>query len=435
MTQITPKTYALRALSLGFLISIAVFGTRYSVGGILIYPGLLFSFFGFLLVLRSRRLFRFISPISAIIPVILLIFAVAAMHEEWRHLLLVLSLVIRGVVIPYFSAILLLQLISDSLQKISIENHWRFIILIVFSAVSIQAGLAVFQLLNYEFRISFINLVNLEEGWRDMATLGLPRFTGIGGISIYDTALSYCLFAAIFLVNRRCRSDGPWLSAALIALLIFLCVLHGRTALLFMVVFVVIVAMQEILMFRRNPYLIFRVFVLIIGGALVLYAYIPPDDIDYILGTAGELLINYFAGEGFRSDSTDDLLQNYLIWPSYQAVVVGSGVWAQPDLANPLGYNYSTDSGYLLLLNFGGALFLFLFILSLIFIIFNYCKASSKVQGNVFNNNFLIFISYVSSIIVISSVKGPLFLSGHFMTALFLMLGVTYRFASHKMMR
>lgn len=427
MMTIERNPSALKALSLGLLVCIAVFSTTYSVGGVFIYPRLFIAFLGFLLVLRSRKLFRLISPIIATTPIFLFTLAFAGMHDEWRHLPVVVNLIIRGIVIPYFTAILLVQLISRAVLESKTDKRWRFLIMIILAAIAVQAALAFFQLINSGFRENFINFVNLEEGWREMAALGLPRFTGVGGISIYDTALSYCLFGAIFLVNKRYRTDGPWMNSALIAVLILLSVLHGRTGLLFMLALVSLIALQEICVLRGKSFVIFRVFALIFGGAFLLYTFIAPENIDYILDTSGELFVNFIAGEGFRTDSTDDLLENYLVLPSSQAILLGSGVWAQPDLATQLGFNYSTDSGYLLLLNYGGVSFLLVFLITLFFIIYYYCIANSVVQSQIFSFNRLLFVFYVFSILFISCIKGPLFLSEHFMTSLFLMLGVVYR--------
>lgn len=420
-------TFRLKAFFIGLLISIAVFSTTYSINGFFIYPRFLIALLGVLFVIRSRKQFRFIFPVSASIIIILITTTISVIHSEWRHFPAVIGFIIRGIVIPYFAAHLALQFLISAVLNAKSEYRWRFLILTLFSAIAIQAGLALIQLLNTEFRSDFINLVNLEEGWREMAALGLPRFTGIGGISIYDTSLSYCLFGSIFLFNKRYRADGLWLNSALIVVLILLCVLHGRTGLLFMLALVSLIAFQEFKLMLTSPSVLLRIFILIFGISFLLYLYIAPDDIGYILSESGELFYNFFSGKGFRTDSTDELIDNYLIWPSYQAIFLGSAVWAQPDLAIQLNYSYSTDSGYLLLLNYGGLLYLLIFCFTLFFIIYQFCKTSYDGLNQIFKIESSLIFKYIFFILFFTSIKGPLFLSEHFMTALFLILGVVFR--------
>lgn len=421
------KLYFPRALLIGALVCIAVFSTTYSLGGVFFYPRLFMAIGGLFFALRSLKKNGIPIPVFFAVLCLLFTLIVVSIHGQWSHFSVVLGLIVRGIIMPYFTAIILVQLICKAVLENESVNRWRFLMLIIMSAIALQAGLAFLQLISSEFRSDFINLVNLEEGWRDMAALGLPRFTGIGGISIYDTALSYCLFGAIFLANKRCRADSLWVGSILIAFLIMLCALHGRTGLLFMILLVLLVALQEVRMCFASPSVVLRVVMLILGGVFVLYAYVSPGDIEYILNTSGELFVNFFSGEGFRTDSTDDLLENYLVWPSYYAMLFGSGIWAQPDLASQLGYSYSTDSGFLLLLNFGGVGFLFSFLGCLFFVFYYYCKVNARINGGVFDFDRRLFCFYVFSILIAGSIKGPLFMSEHFMVALFLSLGIVFR--------
>jgi hypothetical protein len=417
-----------KAVFIGLLVSIALFSTTYTVGGFFIYPRLMLALAGVVTVLTTTGLKRLLTPSVVISWVLVAALAVAAVHGEWRHLFLFWALVIRGIILPYFTAILLIKLISKPVLRFIPKQSWNFIAIILFSALAFQAVIVVIQLLIPDFRSSYLIFVNLDDSWREMATLGLPRFSGLGGISIYDTSLTYCIIGAVLLVNHGYKFDRVWLYASIVALVMLLCILHGRTGLLFTLVLLVLIAVQEMLKLWRNPSVILRFLLLLVLLAYISYTAIDPQSIGYIVESSGELIINYINGDGFRSDSTDELLKDYLGWPSGQALLMGSGIWAQPDLANNVGYPYSTDSGYLLLINFGGVFFLLIFGIVFSYFVYSFCKSISNVKARRFVFDKSLFSLYLGAVLLITSIKGPLFLSEHFMTTLFLLLGIYYRF-------
>jgi len=418
-----------KAVFIGLLVSIALFSTTYTVGGFFIYPRLILALVGVVTVLTTTGLKRLLTPSIVIAWVLVVALAVAAVHGEWRHLLLIWALIIRGIILPYFTVILLVKLISKPALQFIPKQRWNFIAIILFFALAFQASLVVIQLLIPDFRSLYLNFVNLDHLWRELVALGLPRFSGFGGISIYDTSLTYCIIGSVLLVNHGYRFQRVWMYAAIVAIVMLLCILHGRTGLLFTLVLLVLIAAQEALKLWRYPSVILR-FLLLLGLlAYISYVAIDPQSIGYIIEQSGELIINYINGDGFRSDSTDEFLKDYLGWPSGQALLIGSGIWAQPDLANNVGYPYSTDSGYLLLINFGGVFFLLLFGIVFSYIVYSFCKFISNVNARRFVFEKSLFSFYLGAVLLITSIKGPLFLSEHFMTALFLLLGIYYRFA------
>lgn len=417
-----------KGIFIGLLVSIALFSTTYTVGGFIIYPRLMFALAGVVTVLTTTGLKRLLTPSVVIVWVMVVALVVAAVHGEWRHLLLFWALVIRGIIVPYFTVILLIKLISKPVLRFTPKQILSFIVIILFSALAFQAVIVVIQLLIPDFRSSYLIFVNLDDSWREMATLGLPRFSGLGGISIYDTSLTYCIIGSMLLVNHDYKFDRVWLYASIVALVMLLCILHGRTGLLFTLVLLVLIAAQEMLKLWIYPSVILRFSLLLVLLAYISYIAIDTQSIGYIVESSGELIINYINGDGFRSDSTDELLKDYLGWPSGQALLLGSGIWAQPDLANNVGYSYSTDSGYLLLINFGGVFFLLIFGIIFCYILYSFCKSISNVKARRFVFDKSLFSLYLGAVLLIASIKGPLFLSEHFMTALFLLLGIYYRF-------
>jgi len=428
MTVVANYYFAIfKGVFIGLLVSIALFSTTYTVGGFFIYPRLILALAGVVTVLTTTGLKRLLTPSFVIVWILVVALAVAAVHGEWRHLLLFWALVIRGIILPYFTAILLIKLISKLVLKFIPKQRWNFIAIILFSSLVFQAAIVVIQLLVPDFRSSYLNFVNLDDLWREMAALGLPRFSGLGGISIYDTSLTYCIIGAVLLVNHDYKFDRVWLHASIITLVMLLCLVHGRTGLLFTLVLLVLIAAQETLTLWRYPSVILRFLLLLVMLAYISYIAIDPQSTGYIVESSGELFINYINGDGLRSDSTDQL-NDLLVWPSGQVLLIGSGIWAQADLANNVGYPYSTDSGYLLLINFGSVSFLLLFCIIFFYIIFSFCKSISDVEARRFVFDKSLFSLYLGTVLLITSIKGPIFLSEHFMTAFFLLLGIYYRF-------
>ena len=417
-----------KAVFIGLLVSIALFSTTYTVGGFFIYPRLMLALAGVVTVLTAKGLKRLLKSSVVIAWVLVVAVAIAAVHNEWRHLSLFCALVIRGIILPYFTAILLVKIISKPVLRLGLKQRWNLIAIILFFSLAFQAALVVIQLLIPDFRSSYLDFVNLDDSWRELAALGLPRFSGFGGISIYDTSLTYCILGAVLLVNHVYRVEHVWLYASIAAIVLMLCILHGRTGLLFTLVLLALITAQEAIKLWRYPSVISRFLLLVILLVYISYSTIDPQSIGYIMEQSGELIINYLNGDGFRSDSTDEFIKEYLGWPSGQALLIGSGIWAQPDLANKVGYPYSTDSGYLLLINFGGVFFLLFFCFVILYILYSFCKNISDINDRKFVLDKSLFSLYLTAVLMTTSIKGPLFLSEHFMTALFLLLGIYYRF-------
>lgn len=406
----------------GLLTSIALFSTTYSVGGVFLYPRVLLAFAGVFLALRSGRLARVAAPLwlLAIIVVFAMLGSLGAW--QWSQLTSFLVPLLRGVLLPYFAVFALLAWFGAATPRDPEERLHR-LTQVVCVAILIQATVAVAHLSLPAFRAAYLASVNLAETWREMADLGLPRFSGIGGLSIYDTAIAYCILGAVLLLSRPRTGADAWLRALTLAVIVLLCVLHGRSGLVFAVVLWVMLVVQEVRAKGRRPSVSLR-------GALVMFAlcvlavlFFDEDLRKFLLEFAGEIFINLAAGNGLRSDSTDEFLDSYLRLPDWEAIVGGSGQWAQPDIAEATGSSYATDSGYLLLMNFGGLPLLLVSMFVFWRLTSRYARAvGGQAPGK--RTGGYGFVGFLVVVFGLMTWKGPLFLSEHCMTSLFLVLGL-----------
>lgn len=418
----------LRLLAAGVIIAIAIFSTTYRLGGVLIYPRLMLALAGVLVVCTRRNLRSFVWPV-----VILLISAgsvaliASVLHQFWDDLQLFMSLLVRGIVIPYFAAIFIGWSIGLLRPRHRRDDHRVDSIAAVWVAILFQFSVTMLHVLDAAVREAFLSYLNLSDIWRNQADSGHFRFSGIGGISLYDTAISYSILAGLVLLDKReqLTRQSVALPAAGLASVIFLTVLHGRTGLLISLLLLVILILREIFL-SISPVLMVSLRAL---GTMVTIFLLTTSVIDeslkeLIFGFAGELIVNFEAGQGWRSDSTDDFLANHLRMPELSTLLFGSGEWAQPDVAEVHGRSFFTDSGYLLLLHFGGAVLPSAVIGSIILMIRNISGHFSPNPVILLRRTSFLMLTYIASIIIFVAIKGPIFMSEHCMTALFLVVAI-----------
>ncbi|WP_431048560.1 hypothetical protein [Roseateles sp. L2-2] len=427
---------SLRLLTLGALAAIVVFGTTYRIGGLFLYPRAMMALYALWVLWREPRLRGLLKPLAGLLMIGVFALASAFGADEWRQLPIFLQLVVRGVALPYLAAIGLARLMGltdrgDGPRTLTTHQSIQIVCL----ALVAQCAVSVAHLALPAFRTVYLEWVNLADTWRELAALGLPRFSGIGGISIYDTAIAYCVLGAALLLSAPRTSADMWLRALAVAIIMALCMLHGRTGMVFAAVLLGILAWQDVLNRRHQPGSV----ALRVGAGLGLlgvlaFVFVDEELRSYVLEFSGELFINLFAGDGLRSDSTDDFVENHLHLPDWETVLGGSGLWAQPDVAEAIGASYTTDSGYLLLLNFGGVPMVIVCVLALTWLLRGYVRSLQALgeppppdQVPARRWAPVAFYAYLATVIALVSWKGPIFLSEHCMTALFLVLTIGSR--------
>lgn len=410
----------LSALGAGLLLAVAVLSTVYRLGPLLLYPRLLIAMAGVVLLLRYPRLHALGTPLLLLLPVMLTAALMASVNDDWGHLSLFMTQLLRGIGVSYLCAIALAAALGlfKPLRATVLQQR---IIHAVCIALLLQAVLSILQVVNPGFREAFLSFVNLAESWRQEADSGHFRYSGIGGISIYDTAIAYCvLAAALLLEGRDGRLSNVWLRAAALASLIALGLLHGRTGLLYGIALMIWLAARELVYHQAHqPLMSPRLLAILSAVGTGMYLILDEDLRNLILNFAGELFVNFFSGEGLRSDSTDDFFENHLHLPDLSTIIGGAAYWAQPELAEEKRQLYSTDSGVLLLLNYGGTPLLLSMVMSLLGMLYLLHAGIVRRAGGTHARGLSALSIYLSAIFVLVTWKGPIFFSEHCMTALF----------------
>ncbi|WP_272661120.1 hypothetical protein [Providencia sp. PROV163] len=118
-----------------------------------------------------------------------------------------------------------------------------------------------------------------------------------------------------------------------------------------------------------------------------------------------EPIINYINDKGLQSSSSDNLINNMLIFPSDKQILVGDGIYTNDDKS----YYMHTDSGYLRQIFYGGILYLSLCLTLTIYIV-------KRVSANWFQSKKLKF--FISSMLIFSI--------GHVKADVFMYPGITF---------
>lgn len=406
----------------GLALAVTVFSTVYRIGPVLLYPRMLVAVLGVWVLTRHPQLRTLVALPALLIGSVIAALLAAGMNNEWDHLALLLSQLTRGIVLPYFCAVALAGMLG-LLDAPDAEDVREKIVRVACVALLIQALMSMAQVTLPAFREAFLSIVNLADSWRKEADGGHFRFSGIGGISIYDTSIAYCVLAAVLLnANPPRHKADAWLRASALAALLVLGLLHGRTGLLLGLSLTGWLLLRETLQrFTAAQPLLVGPRLLLLACILASTLYLGLDEAlrDLILNFGGELLVNLVAGEGLRSDSTDDFFDNHLHLPDGNVLIGGAGYWGQPELADEKGRAYSTDSGVLLLLNFGGVPLLlatFLGIGTMLSMLHGRIAGDGQASAGPGQAGLAL---YLSTVFVLVSWKGPIFFSEHFMTALF----------------
>lgn len=416
-----------RAAWVGCFIAVAVFASTYRVGGVLIYPRLIISILGFSLVVSRPHLRPLARPLLLLLPCALLALFAALLNQEWADLVIFISLLVRGTAVPYFAAIWLLMLLGiiSARRQQPDAGNMGFALKAVCAALLIQFSVTTLHLLNPIARDFYLTFLNLSDVWREQSETGHFRYSGIGGISIYDTAITYCVLGGLFLLTpgRVVGRTLNFLQSVVLAAIFFLCILHGRTGLFFALILVLLLTFRD---FRDRVSLSsmvsVRAILISFGIMMIFFAVLNETLRDLILGFAGEVFVNAQSGEGFRSESTDDFLENHLRMPEVWAFLVGTGEWATPDVADSQGRSFSTDSGYILLVQFGGLLMPVAVGAYLIFAAANIARNTHKTK--MFSPEQRALLGYLVFVVGTVALKGPIFFSEPCMTALYLIIAI-----------
>lgn len=410
-----------------FFLSLAIFSTTYSVAGVFLYPRLIFGFLGFctiFFIFNNKYLFKFFL---LNISILLILVIPSLVHWNFSDLLFVEFLFFRGLFFSIYTGVFIVFVFDFFIKRNKIYGKyvWYFVVDVFLMALLLQFLFVVIHLVSEEARISYLSIVNFNEEWREMSQMVKLRFNGIGGISIYDTAITYSLICGIVLLRKTFQIYADKRILLLILISVFLAILHGRTGLMFLLMLWFFIFIDELFIIKIHNKLSLKILIAIAAVVFLIFSFVGYDAISDSVVFAMEIFNNFISGEGLRSASTDDLFENHLRWPGIDIFFYGTSFWIQAGFVDDFSGNH-TDSGFLLLLNYGGILFITAFFLLFFFLLQCYAKLVSVSKSKI--NNTYLFLIYIFIIFFLTSWKGPIFLSESFMTSLFIMISLMSRY-------
>ncbi|HFT1527992.1 TPA: hypothetical protein ACHWKK_001944 [Providencia stuartii] len=148
----------------------------------------------------------------------------------------------------------------------------------------------------------------------------------------------------------------------------------------------------------------FKLIISVLIAAMAIYFIAVNFQDNIYVYHALEPIINYINDKGLQSSSSDNLINNMLIWPSDKQILVGDGMYTNEDKS----YYMHTDSGYLRQIFYGGILYLLLCLILTIYIV-------KRVSTNWFQSKKIKF--FISSMLIFSI--------GHVKADVFMYPGIT----------
>lgn len=163
--------------------------------------------------------------------------------------------------------------------------------------------------------------------------------------------------SASYLALSSERRAARYYWAVIAALCLASIMLCGRTGFIMFAVFVLVMATGRSLAFGVAR-LIGAIAVGAGLAAAVVMLALPPEQlslvVDRVLPYAFEFIYRYLAGEGFRTDSTDDLWTMLFLPSDAKTLLIGSGYYGDP--INPQYSFMGTDIGYVRIVYYVGVI-------------------------------------------------------------------------------
>lgn len=401
----------IKYILIGALFAVLIYAKGVIIGNFIIYPRFLAAFIGLIIILKNKKFTNLLLPLLAIIPLILSIIIVSISNDKHGEGFGLIFNIAKGIILPYFCAFFIVYF--SGLFKCN-PNFDRKIISLILWAQVFQLAVVMIMIISPAVQQYVIAHINLSEGWRLNAEGGHFRYTGIGGVSLYDASLTYFIICVILIYYSFYGIKDKSLGLIFIISLV-LSVLHGRTGFI-LILLLYFLMFTTLIVTKKLTNLLYTVTIYLIFAFVLFYLTVNEDLIKNIIEFSLEIFINFFEGNGFSSGSTDDLFQNHLVIGDNLNILLGSGMW--------LDAFY--DSGIILLINYGGLIFTLLFFTC----IYYFIKLQTKylyqlVALNRSNISKLTLSIFMITIII--SIKGPIFFSEHYMTALFFIIFIAAR--------
>lgn len=355
-------------------------------------------------LILDRRLIKFISRLLATNSILItLLFSAAVVGSclsAWWGAgeLILLEIFIKNIIILFEGSILSFYIKKYFNYKKNFSLDLYLILDLCFYALSLQAFFVLISFINPSIRDFFsaitINKGNIDidhpfrfRGLHDSGGFTLSAFLGIGFI--------YSMFSFLRIDDQHMLRK---VALTIISIILFISVaLVGRTGF-------VVIGIGFFLLAIRWPINAARMALYGISIGTIIYIIarlIFIEKFDYfnavVFNYAFELFLNAQDGQGFRTDSSDDL-KSMLFIPNFFNVVFGSGSFDTAYAGVP-----RSDSGYLKTLLAYGA-FGFIAIYGSYFFIALKILYKKKIS-----EDLIYFLYVVIVILILIEIKGPVF--------------------------
>ncbi|MFX0567175.1 hypothetical protein ACNF5A_004241 [Kosakonia cowanii] len=408
-----PIGHQLKKVALYLIVTFSLFSGSYVLGGIKIYPPLLFAVIGFALTILNFRIPKnlvtqlvFVAILSGLCCLSFFI------SQNSDFLFIIFRYITKACLIPLGCCLLIRHLVLQLSSSNYLFSQKILRSAIVF-ALCFQLAFTIAQLTLPAFRAEFNSIIDLTSEWKTLSEQGHFRATGLGGLSIYDTSICYGLLYFLFYewcFSLRYKDNIKFVTVSLI--IITLSLIAGRSG--FILVFTIFF-FYYLYSPRKTLYTLFFC-ASIIACVISIIAILGEEKFDFFMRFVFEPIYNFIDTGSFKTESTNELLDSYLFIPWDVPVFTGFGFWAQPDISNQFHFLYKTDSGIILnYIAFGiwGLIFIFAYTVNFIY---NYTLHLKLRPGLIRLGLILSFSLLIFSFVL----KGPIFFSERVMMAFYL---------------
>lgn len=414
-------------IGVAILVLVISYSGVYKVAGIKFYPPIMIAIAGFFYLVANKKISKFLF-LEVVLACLVLFFSSLSsfFSEHPDSVYFILRYIIKAFFIPVFCCVVIRVILEKN-----INLGKNFFLNSVSIALFFQLSIIVLQMTSPAFRQLFFEYVELSDNWKNLANIGHFRATGLSGLSIYDTSVSYALFMIPLMgwcTSKNRIENNKYLFTSFVVATLTL--LAGRTGFIMFFVFFLI----SILYSGRRGYFVFSLFLLLSIVLIMIVSIFGFDDLYHFSRFAFEPLYAFFETGSFRSASTDELMDSYLFVPWDTPMLTGYGVWAQPSVSEAISFKYMTDSGLILFYIFMGIPGLILILSYLSIFIYRFFTISRLIlnEKHIMKGKaklgkesiqillFVFFVFFVFSLII----KAPFVFSERIMSVYFVI--VTY---------
>lgn len=401
-------------LFLNLVVTFSLFSGSYILGGVKFYPPLLFALLGIGQSFLGRKMPAVIvSEMKWWVFFLVLMLICFFIGQNKDYIFVLFRYLSKAIFIPFGCCLLIRNIAKDISEKRG-DFHTLIRDSVSF-AFYFQFTIIILQLSWPPFREVFNSIIELTDEWKVLADVGHFRATGLAGLSIYDTSISYGVLYLFFLpwcTSYKFTMNFKFILITLIVMVLSL--IAGRSGfILVLTIFIFFLAYCQRKIFYSVNLAVFMSIAII-----AVITIMGIDQFTRFLQFAFEPVYNYMETGTIETASTNELIDSYLFIPWEVPPLTGFGFWAQPSLSEPHHFIYKTDSGILLnYIAFG--------IIGLIFILsYTWHFIKNLVIYTGINSPIIKFLFTISMAGLILSfiLKGPIYFSEKIMTAYFIWL-------------